>query len=74
MLASKLRAGTSGEPRCGGWNVFSFGLFGILYYALMAALLGLAVYALVLVTIFLRLRIRELKASQRPGPGAGSRS
>jgi hypothetical protein len=53
--------------------VFSFGLFGILYYALMAALLGLAVYALVLVTIFLRLRIRELKASQCPGPGADPR-
>ncbi len=47
--------------------MFSFGLLGILYYAVMLALLGLAVYALVLVVIFLRLRIRELRASEGPG-------
>jgi hypothetical protein len=34
----------------------------------MVAIAGLAVYALVLVVIFLRLRIKELRRAPRPGP------
>lgn len=45
----------------------SFGLLGILYFVVMAAIAVLAVYVLVLVIVFLRLRIRELKATQHPG-------
>lgn len=49
-----------------------FGLgFGILYFVVIGALVGLAIYALVLLIVFLRLRIRELKAVQGAGPSAG---
>ena len=42
----------------------TFQILGILYSVVMAVIAGLAAYALVLVIIFLRLRIRELKSAQ----------
>ncbi len=48
--------------------MFEFGILAILYFLVMAALVGLAVYAVVLLIIFLRLRIKELKAAQPPAP------
>jgi uncharacterized membrane protein len=39
----------------------AFGIIGILYAVFTIVLVGLAVYALVLVIVFLRLRIAELK-------------
>ncbi|MEE2523302.1 hypothetical protein [Pseudarthrobacter sp. J47] len=51
--------------------MFSFGFLEILYILLMVALTGLAVYTVVLLIIFLRLRIKELKAAQLPGTGGG---
>ena len=47
----------------------SFGLLGILYFVVLAVITCLVVYALVLVVVLLRLRIRELKATQHPGGG-----
>jgi uncharacterized membrane protein len=44
--------------------VVSFGILGILYFVVMAAIAVMAIYALVLVIIFLRLRIKELRAAQ----------
>ena len=44
----------------------AFGIIGILYAVFMIAVAVLAVYALVLVVIFLRLRIAELKRAARP--------
>ncbi|WP_285314526.1 hypothetical protein [Pseudarthrobacter sp. fls2-241-R2A-168] len=44
----------------------AFGILGILSAALSIVLAGLAVYALVLVIIFLRLRITELKRAAPP--------
>lgn len=41
------------------------GVFGVLYVVLMMVLAGLAVYALVLAIVFLRLRIAELKRAVR---------
>ena len=45
----------------------AFGIIGILYAIFMIVLAGLAVYALVLVIVFLRLRIAELKRAAPPG-------
>ncbi|WP_181365277.1 hypothetical protein [Arthrobacter sp. HMWF013] len=39
----------------------AFGIIGFLYAAFTIVMAGLAVYALVLVIVFLRLRIAELK-------------
>ncbi|MDQ0923373.1 tellurite resistance protein TehA-like permease [Pseudarthrobacter sp. W1I19] len=39
----------------------AFGVIGVLYAILTIALAGLAAYALVLIIVFLRLRIAELK-------------
>ena len=44
----------------------AFGVIGVLYAIVTIALAGLAVYALVLVIVFLRLRIAELKRAARP--------
>ena len=44
----------------------AFGIVGILYAIFTIVLAGLAVYALVLVIIFLRLRIAELKRTVPP--------
>lgn len=49
--------------------MFEFGFLAILYFLVMVALVGLAVYALVLLIIFLRLRIKELKGAQLPRQG-----
>lgn len=49
----------------------SFGILGILYSVVMVAIAALSVYTLVLVTIFLRLRIKELRTAPLPGPDAG---
>lgn len=46
----------------------SVGIFGILYTVVMVAIAVLAVYALMLVVIFLRLRIKELRRAALPGP------
>jgi hypothetical protein len=46
----------------------AFGIIGILYAVFTIVLAGLAVYALVLVITFLRLRIAELK---RTAPARG---
>jgi tellurite resistance protein TehA-like permease len=46
-----------------------FGIPGILHFAVTAAIAGIVIYALVLVIIFLRLRIRELKTTQPLEPG-----
>jgi hypothetical protein len=48
--------------------VVSFGILGILYSVVMVAIAVLAVYALVLVIIFLRLRIKELRRAPLLGP------
>jgi uncharacterized membrane protein len=68
VLASEARTG-AGRISFGGFIVVSFGILGILYSAVLIAISALAVYALVLVVIFLRLRIRELKATQTPDLG-----
>ncbi|MDQ0869537.1 hypothetical protein QFZ70_002010 [Arthrobacter sp. V1I9] len=47
----------------------AFGIIGILYAAFMIVLAGLAVYALVLIIVFLRLRIAELKRDVPPKSG-----
>lgn len=44
----------------------AFGVIGVLYAVFTIVLAGLAVYALVLVIIFLRLRIAELKRTAPP--------
>ena len=44
----------------------AFGITGILYAAFMTVVAVLAVYALVLAIIFLRLRIPQLKRAARP--------
>lgn len=41
----------------------AFGIIGVLYAVFTIVLAGLAVYALVLTIVFLRLRIAELKRS-----------
>jgi hypothetical protein len=51
--------------------VVSFGILGILYSVVMVAIAALAVYALLLVIIFLRLRIKELRTAPLPGPDKG---
>jgi hypothetical protein len=68
VLASEARTGAC-RISFGGFIVVSFGILGILYSAVLIAISALAVYALVLVVIFLRLRIRELKATQTPDLG-----
>lgn len=45
----------------------AFGVLGILYAAFTIVVAGLAVYALVLAIVFLRLRIAELKRPARAG-------
>lgn len=45
----------------------AFGIMGILYAFVMMAVAVLAVYALVLAIIFLRLRVAELKRAAAPG-------
>ncbi|MCQ6271105.1 hypothetical protein M8J71_11495 [Pseudarthrobacter sp. R1] len=49
------------------------GILAVLYIAVMAVLIGLAVYVLILVITFLRLRIAELRRTAPPkgetGPG-----
>lgn len=44
----------------------AFGVIGVLYAIVTIALAGLAVYALLLVIVFLRLRIVELKQATQP--------
>ena len=44
----------------------TFSVLGVLYAIFTIGLAGLAVYALVLVIVFLRLRIVELKRAARP--------
>lgn len=44
----------------------SFGILAVLYIAVMAVLIGLAIYVLILVITFLRLRIAELRRTARP--------
>ncbi|QOD05671.1 hypothetical protein [Pseudarthrobacter sp. BIM B-2242] len=44
----------------------AFGIIGVLYAIFTIVLAGLAVYALVLVSVFLRLRIAELKRAAPP--------
>jgi tellurite resistance protein TehA-like permease len=44
----------------------AFGILGILYAAFTLVVAGLAVYALVLAIVFLRLRIAELKRTAQP--------
>ena len=45
----------------------AFGVIGVLYAVFTIVLVGLAVYALVLVIVFLRLRIAELKRAAQAG-------
>ncbi|MFB9651938.1 hypothetical protein [Pseudarthrobacter oxydans] len=45
-----------------------FGVLAVLYVLVMAALTGLAIYVLILVITFLRLRIAEMR---RAAPPAG---
>lgn len=45
-----------------------FDALGVIYFAVLLVLMGLAIYALVLVIIFLRLRIQELRVARRLGP------
>jgi hypothetical protein len=49
------------------------GILAVLYIIVMAVLIGLAVYVLILVITFLRLRIAELRRTAPPkgetGPG-----
>lgn len=47
-----------------------FGIVAVLYIAVMAVLIGLAIYALVLIITFLRLRIAELKRAAPPTGGS----
>ncbi|MDT0168464.1 hypothetical protein [Pseudarthrobacter sp. BRE9] len=47
----------------------AFGILGILYAVFTVVVAGLAVYALVLAVIFLRLRIAELKRAAPPKGG-----
>jgi len=51
----------------------AFGIIGILYAVFTIALAVLAVYALVLTIIFLRLRIAELKRALEAAPERGRR-
>ncbi|WP_171046648.1 hypothetical protein [Pseudarthrobacter sp. NamE5] len=44
----------------------AFGIIGILYAIFMIVMASLAVYALMLTIVFLRLRIAELKRSAPP--------
>lgn len=44
------------------------GIIGILYILVMVIIAILAIYALVLVIIFLRLRIEEIKTGRSAGP------
>lgn len=44
----------------------AFGILGILYAVFTIVVAGLAVYALVLAIVFLRLRIAELKRAVPP--------
>jgi hypothetical protein len=48
----------------------AFGILGILYPVFMIVVTVLAVYALVLTIVFLRLRIAELKRAARPRGGS----
>ena len=47
----------------------AFGIIGILYAVFTIVVAGLAVYTLVLVIVFLRLRIAELKRTAPPKSG-----
>ena len=49
----------------------SFGILAVLYIIVMAVLIGLAVYVLILVITFLRLRIAELKRTAPPKGSSG---
>ncbi|MFF1252636.1 hypothetical protein ACFVYC_09085 [Pseudarthrobacter sp. NPDC058329] len=44
----------------------SFGILAVLYIVVMAVLIGLAIYVLILVITFLRLRIAELRRTAPP--------
>jgi hypothetical protein len=44
----------------------SFGILAVLYIAVTAVLTGLAIYVLILVITFLRLRIAEMKRAAPP--------
>ena len=48
-----------------------FGILAVLYVVVMAVLIGLAIYVLILVITFLRLRIAELKRTAPPRGGPG---
>lgn len=48
----------------------SFGILAVLYFIVIAALTGLAIYVLILVITFLRLSIAELR---RAAPPAGDK-
>ncbi|MEW1857009.1 hypothetical protein AB0282_11920 [Pseudarthrobacter oxydans] len=49
----------------------SVGILAVLYIVVMAVLIGLAIYVLVLVITFLRLRIAELKRAASPKGSSG---
>lgn len=49
----------------------NFGILAVLYIVVQAVLIGLAIYVLVLVITFLRLRIAELKRAAPPKRGPG---
>lgn len=49
----------------------SFGILAVLYIVVMAVMIGLAIYVLVLVITFLRLRIVELKRAAPPKGSSG---
>ncbi|MDP9988774.1 hypothetical protein J2S98_003963 [Arthrobacter oryzae] len=49
----------------------SFGVLAVLYIVVMAVLVGLAIYVLVLVITFLRLRIAELNRAAPPKGSSG---
>lgn len=51
----------------------SFVIFAVLYIVKMAVLIGLAMYALILVITFLRLRIAELRRTAPPTAGETGR-
>lgn len=51
----------------------SFGILAVLYVIVMAVLTGMAIYVLILVITFLRLRIYELRRTAPPRGEPGPR-
>lgn len=48
-----------------------YGILAVLYIVVMAVLIGLAIYVLILVITFLRLRIAELRRTAPPKEESG---